>query len=398
MTLIPRRRSPLLYASMLGLGSLVGLAQCSAASSDAGAVKVSASDDLQAAIARSHDGVIRLAPGQHAALVILNYTGTQPLVIESARVDTPAIVAGLTIRGSHNITIRNLIVRPPQMSVAEAAVKGAEAQSASTVRNSRAITIDAVSFEGAPIPGAMGTGTGLMLRGTVGSRIVGCRFSHFRYGLAFLSGEAMQIERNEFHSLRTDAIRGGGVSNLTIAGNVVSDLKPDPGDHPDGVQLWTANETKPARSIRIRDNLILRGRGGIIQGIFVRDNKLQLPFEDMEISGNLVVGSMYNGIAVQGARRVSITGNEVIAEGGQKSWIRLNHGEDSVIADNRAPLYVIKDNSGVDQQRNRIVAPGQAETRKRVREWLAARPAMTASAGPLLRQIIADQAETSPRR
>lgn len=397
MTLITRRRSPLLYASMLSLGSLLGLAQCSAASSDAGALELSASDNLEAAIARSRDGVIRLAPGAHPAAIIRNYAADRRLVIESAQPEAPAVLAGLTIDRSQNVTIRNVVIRPPQLSVAAAATKGADAQSASNVRGSNNITIEGVTFEGSPTAGGMGNGTGMLLRGIRGVTVTACRFSHFRYGLAFLSGDGLKIERNEFHDLRTDAIRGGGADNLLIAGNVVSDLKPDDGDHPDGVQLWTVNEKRPARAITIRDNLIYRGKGGIIQGIFVRDNNLQIPFEDMEISGNMVVGSMYNGIAVQGARRLRIVDNEVIPEGGQKSWIRLNSGDEAVLANNRAAIYALKNNVRVEERKNKIASPGKGETRKRVAAWLGQRPALVATAGPLLRQIMADVGFERPR-
>lgn len=397
MIIIARRRSPLLYASILGVGSLLGLVQCSPAASDAGTVEVSASDDLQAAIARSHGGIVRLAPGEHPAVIIRNYTGERPLIIESAQQGAPAVIAGLTIDRSQNVTIRNVMVRPPQLSAAAAATKGADAQSSANVRGSNNIRIEGVTFQGTPTPGAMGNGTGMLLRGIRDVSVTACRFSHFRYGLAFLSGDGLKIERNEFNDLRTDAIRGGGVDNLLIAGNVVSNLKPDQGDHPDGVQLWTVNETRPARAITIRDNLIYRGSGGIIQGIFVRDNKLQIPFEDMEISGNMVVGSMYNGVAVQGARRVRITDNEVIPEGGQKSWIRLNSGDDALLANNRAAIYVLKDNGRVDERQNKIASPGKGETRKRVAAWLGQRPALVAAAGPLLRQIMADVGFERPR-
>lgn len=387
-TLTSSKHFRILSAMALGLVSLMGLTLYSPAVSGSGAVDALTDEELARALARNEGGIIKIGPGAHAPIMIRNFAGQRPLVIESANPDDPARLAGLTITGSRNVTVRNVVIQPPQLSAVAAATKGADAQSSANVKGSSDIIINGVTLIGAPVDGDIGNGTGMLIRNGRNIQIISCQFSHFRYGLSFLSGEGFRIERNEFHDLRTDAIRGGGVSKLLIEGNVISNLKPDAGDHPDGVQLWTVNETEPARDIVIRGNFIYRGSGGIIQGIFLRDNKLQLPFEDLEISDNLVVGSMYNGISVQGGKRLKIVGNEVIPVGDQKSWIRLNSGDQAIMAENRAAIYILKDNGKVEERRNKIARPSNKETSVRVGIWLQNHPELTKGAGPLLLSIM----------
>ncbi|MBC2652841.1 right-handed parallel beta-helix repeat-containing protein [Novosphingobium aerophilum] len=394
----PRPLMRILSAAALGLASLLGLSHCSPAISDSGTIDALTDDDVARAIARSDGGTIRIGSGAYSAITIRSYSGQRPLIIESIRADDPARLAGLTIAGSRNVIVRNVVIQPSRLSSEAAATKGADALAAVNVRGSSDVTIEGVTLTGTPQAGAIGNGTGMLVRKSRSIRVIACQFSHFRYGLAFLSGDSLQIERNEFHDLRTDAIRGGGVSNLLIQGNVISNLKPDAGDHPDGVQLWTANETQAARAITIRANLIFRGNGGIIQGIFVRDNKLQLPFEDLEISGNLIVGSMYHGISVQGGRRLRIIANEVISVGGQKTWIRLSSVDHATVIDNRASTFLFTDSRQIEERGNKIRSPSSKETRTRMALWLQQHRELTDRPGKLLKSIMQDLDLQDPQR
>src|SRR3546814_7805117 len=66
-----------------------------------------------------------------------------------------------------------------------------------------------------------------------------------------------------------------------------------------------------------------RGDGDIIQGILLRDQSGgKLPYQDVTISDNIVLGGMYNGISVGNANGLVMTDNVVGAYTDQKSWLR----------------------------------------------------------------------------
>ncbi|MGJ3628316.1 hypothetical protein AB5I41_17600 [Sphingomonas sp. MMS24-JH45] len=58
-----------------------------------------------------------------------------------------------------------------------------------------------------------------------------------------------------------------------------------------------------------------------MQGIFLKDEGGTLPYEDVAISGNIVVGMSYRGISVQGGKSVAITGNSVLGYADRASSI-----------------------------------------------------------------------------
>src|SRR3546814_18636009 len=104
------------------------------------------------------------------------------------------------------------------------------------------------------------------------------------------------LSGNSFHTMRSDGVRGGGTNDVVISNNYFTDFHPVGADHPDAIQLWTTNTTESARNISITGNVFERGDGDIIQGIFLRDQSGgKLPYQDVTISDNIVLGGMYNG-------------------------------------------------------------------------------------------------------
>src|SRR3546814_17629153 len=101
-------------------------------------------------------------------------------------------------------------------------------------------------------------------------------------------------------STRTDTLcpyttlfRSGGTNDVVISNNYFTDFHPVGADHPDAIQLWTTNTTESARNISITGNVFERGDGDIIQGIFLRDQSGgKLPYQDVTISDNIVLGGM----------------------------------------------------------------------------------------------------------
>ncbi|HEX7943747.1 MAG TPA: calcium-binding protein, partial [Phenylobacterium sp.] len=74
---------------------------------------------------------------------------------------------------------------------------------------------------------------------------------------------------------------------------------------------------------------------------FIRDEGGVLPFQHVVIRGNLISGGMYNGIAVFGAKDVTIDDNIVQGFSDAKSWIQVSRADGVVLTDNTANQIIL---------------------------------------------------------
>jgi hypothetical protein len=334
---------------------------------------------LKRAIAGASAGAtIGLASGRYAPVIIRDRRfADRPLLITSVDPAKPALLSGLVVRDSAGIGFRDLAFDGT----------GAKQQYGMLVMGSRRIAIDRARFDDPR--GLRTTFSALMIRNSEDVTLRGSRFTRFWQGVSLLSGRNITISGNAFENIQTDGIRGGGVSDLLIEGNICRAFRPQPKDHPDCVQLWSTQQTESARNIVIRNNLVVRGDGAATQGIFVRDTFRKLPFYNVEISGNLVIGGMYNGIAAHGLRDSRVFGNEVIAEKDQKSWIRLVESDDVQLHDNRAMTFLITEKNGtIDSRRNTVTAWSAKGADRRLQQWLANRPQFADDRGPTFDAVL----------
>ncbi len=366
----------------------VALGACSAApASDSPRgreYRVATAAELTRALADPAPGtVIRLAPGDYGAVVLSRKHTPEALraglTLTSADPANPARLAELAINGATGLTVRNLrvgcsaTIQPCAMYLL-------------SVTNSSAVTLQGVRLTGIG-GGERGRQYGVFIRGSQNIKLVDSSVTATRYGVGMLDDRAVTIIGNEFQGLQTDGIRGGGVSDLLVAENILGGFTPKPKEHPDGIQLWSTGQSEPGRRITIRDNLIVRGEGGIIQGIFVRDTNRQLPFEDLKITGNLVIGAMYNGVAAAGVRGGEISDNSVFAYPDMKSYIVLRDGQGVRFSGNRAMLFLFPDRKPDDMSDNREISRLRQGDLAAIDGWLRARPAIAGRGGRFLREL-----------
>ncbi|KEZ15306.1 putative secreted calcium-binding protein [Sphingobium yanoikuyae] len=344
-----------------------------------GPLRVDSPQALAKAIAGAKGStIIQLAPGQYGDLAMKPSERTGMLVIESADPNNPAILQSIKLYKIKDIAFRNLTVRStPSPNRGDYVIDVVDVQN---------IILQKLQIRG--IGGAeRGREYGLMVRASNGVRLQDSNLSDLRYGVGILNATSVSIERNEFHGIQTDGIRGGGATDLLVAENILGDFSPKAGEHPDGIQLWSTNQKQPGRRITIRDNLVARHNGGIVQGIFIRDTLRQLPFEDVTVSGNLILGGMYNGIALTGIDRGAVSDNWVIAYPDMKSWISLNGTNAVSLTNNRAMQFLLRDTGSLDEKSNKTNSPVAAGDLSSIKQWLASKPKMAERAGPYLREL-----------
>lgn len=325
---------------------------------------------------------ITLAAGEWGELRLSNISVPTGTVIRSDNVARPAVFNSIELRGVRGLAISGLAVEAPSFG-------DGKGRYGVLVINSRDLLIDKVSVRSRNRNRQIKSGIAMMLRQSSDVTVRQSYFTGFRHGIAMLDLQNSLIELNEFENLRTDAIRGGGVNRTRIANNVITGFTPAHGDHPDGIQLWSTGQRRTAKDVDIVDNLVVRGGGGPIQGIFVRDTRLRLPFEDLSITGNFIIGSLYNGITVLGARRLNLAANTVLAHSDQRSFIRMEYTRNSVAASNVAPNFVIRNNRTRPRvQGNRIIEAQDSNPRTAIRNWVESKTAFAEYRGAVLQRLM----------
>ena len=306
---------------------------------------------------------IYLAAGTYDTVWLRNL-GDLDLTIASLDDSDPAIVTGLRLSGTSGVTFEGLVFEAAEGANNCFSVSGA----------------DDVHFSNVVVRGPDNVGTGeevspFMIRSSTNVSVTGSEFYQVKHALALLDVDGLVVSGNSFHDIRCDGVRGGGVSNALITNNMFSDFSPintgGSGDHPDAIQLWSTAQDEPGRNITISDNLIYRGDGLPMQGIFIRDTFNNLPFENLTITGNVVLGGLYNGISVGGVIGGELTNNVVIAMDGQRSWIRVGADTDFVIEDNVATRYSTYNRDTPYDESNLTIEGGTDFVEAALRAWSA---------------------------
>lgn len=284
-------------------------------------VTVTTSDGLWAALKAAHNGdTILLAPGTYAPIQLNLFTFDGTVTVQSADNAHQAVLTGLKIMNSSGIAFNNVDV-----PVATAATQGVAVMSSTNI-----------SFSGLTVhgTGAAPQGLGMMVQNSVGVTVTDSTFSGVGTGIGHSLSSNLTIADNTFHNIQTDGISGGGATHVVIEGNEFDTFHPAVGDHPDAIQFFGYNGTSSS-DITITDNVISRGAGDPIQGIFTESTN------NITITGNAMSGTMYNGISLSGTHGGLIENNFVQGYSDMNTWIIVRGQSDGVTVDHNTAQAVL---------------------------------------------------------
>ncbi|WP_125954979.1 right-handed parallel beta-helix repeat-containing protein [Novosphingobium sp. MD-1] len=290
----------------------------------------SSSADLLKYLAKAKNGdVIKLTAGTYDSISIQNIKVAGNVTITSADPAHQAVISNLTINNSSGISLSNLAL------TANAGAKDYNFQ----VVSSANINLDKLTVTGAGFEHQA-----FLIRDSQHVTLTNSEFKSAYNALTMFTNTDLKITDNFFHDIRCDGIHGNMVTDLVIARNLFTDFHPQgqiggTGDHADAIQIWTDNTTWAPTNITIDSNVVLRGNGSQIQGIWMRDNSESQPFTHVTITNNVITGGMYNGIAVWSGKDVAISDNMVNGYTDQMSWIRLHLVDDAKVTGNTAAAF-----------------------------------------------------------
>ena len=325
-------------------------------------ITVSSSSALLSAVKNAADGdVIQLAAGNYGRISLTGVNFASGITISSADPDQAAVLTGLKVTGSSGLNFDGI----------EFSLSPADKYFPITVGTSSDIHFSNLDVHGLKDGDSSNDAMAMMIRESRDVSVTDSAFEDLHHAVNFLDSAKITLSGNSFRTIRSDGIRGGGTDDLVISDNYFTDFYPVGADHPDAIQIWTTNTAKSASNITITGNVVERGQGGIIQGIFLRDQSGgDRPYQNVTISDNIVLGGMYNGISVGNAQGLTISDNVVGAFSDQKSWLRIDNSTGVSLSGNAASSYVLNNVGYVENQNNSTTGPVSGTGQDLLKNWL----------------------------
>lgn len=319
---------------------------------------------LAATIAAAKSGeTIVLAAGDYGPLTVGNrrYSGAG-LTIQP-RAGAKAVFTSVTIDSCTGVTLKDVDVEI-QMEPFGVGVYHS----------------DHVDLTGLTIHALNKVQNGMMIRYSNNITVENSTLNELGTGINMLVSDHIQILKNTISGIQSDAIRGAS-SHVDVIGNHATDFHPMPGDHPDFIQFWSTSEGGTSTGNRIMDNVYERGQGESVQGVFIEDNK------DITISGNAMLGTMFNAIAMARTQNAVVENNFIQSYPDMRAQI-ITRGKsaDVTIRNNVSPAVVNYDgdgaNTGYKDQGNRPIGAAKPGDASAMRAWLAKRAQPQQSGDP----------------
>lgn len=336
--------------------------------------QVMSTEDLISALKSARGGeTILLAPGTYSDLKFkLAPRFATPVTITSADPARPAVITDFTLSGVEGVHFRNLVLRaldhPDKIANDGSFV-------AFKIARAKDVIFDTVSVQGSLDGDPSNDVSGIQVRNSQNIRIVNSEFQQLERAVAVGQTEGVTVSNNRVHDIRSDGFNFAEVTHVELVGNVLWNFLPAQKDHPDAIQFWTSRTVTPSREIRITGNVVHRGIGAYTQGIFLRDQLGTLPYEQVTITENLIVGTGYNGLRITGAVDLTVADNELVTFAGDNNTFFLVKKADRFIArNNRATAISIDESTNVVQQGNKVTKPVKDKGRAAMSKWAARHP------------------------
>lgn len=323
---------------------------------------------LQAALAAAKPGdTLSLAPGVYAGLSLYHQDFGAGITLTSADPANRAVLTNFNMEAVQGVTFSHL-----DFKVLTPAFVGFN------VYSSQHITFDQVHMygpSGAPDENA----EGIRFFDSSYVNFTNSEVDQVAHGVSFARSDHLVVTGNNIHDVNSDTLDFSQVSNVTIAHNALHDFYPTNGAHPDAMQFMTAGTTSASHDVTISDNLIYRGAGQNTQGIFFGDEVGTLPFQNVTVTGNLIIGTGSSAIRPTHNSGLVITGNELLTLVDGDPTVMVVQFSDQVSASGNAAVAIsveAKDgNTNVTLGQNALNAPvSKAEADARVQAWFAAHP------------------------
>ena len=277
-------------------------------------VTVNSAAQLSSALASAHAGdTIQLAAGTYTQLVLNNVNFSSAVTITSADSAHPAVLAGLKVNASSGLTFNNV-----EMTT----LGSGDAYYAFRISDSSNVNFNQVNVHGDPTQAPSTQLTGFYISGSTGVSVTNSSMHDMDSAIVANNDTGLTISNNSFSNLSKGGVEMGGSSNVVINNNTFTNFYVGLGIHADAVQGYTSSATTAASNISITNNVITRGAGDAVQGIFIQDEQGNQPYHNLTIANNSVLGGMWNSVYVA----ADVTGTLNVTNNLATSWVGADPG------------------------------------------------------------------------
>lgn len=314
--------------------------------------------------------------GNYGDILIKNKVFASDVTIMSRDPDQPATLHSLNVLNSGGINFSNLnVAYTPDANTKtfSPAVKVTDSVDISYTGGLitagvavSGVAADAMELDGSRNVIGMYTGLGMQIHGSKDVLVEGVEITKVFRGIGMGESENVTIKNNHIHDVRTSPIVGGTVNNLVIDGNRLSDSNPwrpgeAAGDHADFIHFWTMapTQTKPSSNVTITNNILDQGNGVAPLGIYLDDRGDSVGFENVNISGNVILNGVGQGIRLENTSNSVVKDNILLQTSGTQKdapGIVIADGSENIeVSGNITKFVQVKDGSVVNVHDNTLV-------------------------------------------
>lgn len=165
-------------------------------------------------------------------------------------------------------------------------------------------------------------GRGLNFHNTTDIVIENNTISSFTTGVLLSTAERIEMSNNTITDTRKTPVNGSNLSDVLMDGNIFSDVTPwkygGLGDHGDFVHFWTIpNQSRPSENFVFTNNQFLQGDGEGLMGIYLDDNRNDIGFQGVTITGNLMQTDNAQGLRLEDVQGGVIHDNTFLQSAGE---------------------------------------------------------------------------------
>lgn len=265
--------------------------------------------------------VLQLAPGEYRNLKIVGFAAAgAPVTIQGQ----PGVIltGNPSIANSSGLTLAGLEV---DLS------GGTDPYFAFRITGVHDFALDQLDVHG-------GTVTAILIRQSANIAITGSKFHNSGTAINETANTGVLIANNAFSELAGDAMDNSGASQVTIRDNNCTNFRAPVGFHTDCIQFWTTAQTVVASDIVIRGNVYFKGAGNPAQGVFMNDEAGNLPYHNVTIDNNTMVGGIWNALYLRAGSGVVVITNNTLETWPQPDSVTTPGG--AIIPNLKARLYI----------------------------------------------------------
>jgi Ca2+-binding RTX toxin-like protein len=321
--------------------------------------------------------VIQLAPGAYAGVSINNFDVGGGVTITSQDPTRKAVITNMKVTYSSGLNFENL-----EFSYADAVDDAGTNAFGIKVQNSSDIHFRNDSMHGVLDADVTLDIGGLMFTSVSNISVENSEFQQLRVAINEGAADGAKFIGNNFHDIRADGIDTAKSTNVLIQNNNFSNFRHVTGDHSDAIQFFTGGQTVSSSNITITGNVFVQGQGVVMQGVWINDEVGTLPFQNVLIRDNLVVGGNWNALVVGHGQNVTADANTIVQISSQTTpWLKMNNVDTLNMTDNTAPL-ISSSGSNIIQSGNLLNKLVSDQGQAALTNWLAAHSRSVAN-GPL---------------